>query len=83
MSRKHLRSSENPKKHRSGLERFHCTSRTKKDFNNLGCFRRATLEVNDVLNEIINRRTHSKGANLVFENISVCLSYFESVFHDF
>ena len=65
------------------MEGFHCTSRTKKDFNLSGCFQRAKLEVNDVLNEIINRRTHSKGANLFFENISVCLSYFESVFHDF
>ena len=66
----------------SGLERFHCISRTKEDFINLGCFQRATLKVNDVLSEISNRRTHSKGANH-FKNTSVCLSYFQSVFHEF
>ena len=73
MSRKHLPSSENPKKHRSGLERFHCTSRTKEEFSNLDCFQRATLKENDVLNEKINRRTHSKGANLFKKHLSLPL----------
>ena len=51
-------------KNGSGLERFHCISRTKEEFNNLGCFQRATLKVNDVLNEVINRGTKSKGTNV-------------------
>ena len=41
------------------------------DFNNLGCFQRATLEVNDASNELINRRTHSKGANLFLKFLSL------------
>ena len=61
------------KKHRSGLERFHCTSRTKEDFNNLDCFQRATLKENDVLNEIINRKTHPKEANIFQRHFSLPL----------
>ena len=64
MSRKHLPSSENPQKKWIRPRTFSLHFSYQENFNNLGCFLRATREVNDLLNEIINRRTHSKGTNV-------------------